>query len=60
MPCTCAAVTIWPSAIAWPLPTKVRASSSTAVVMSGGILSMPSLSSGESGVGFTSFCVKPP
>lgn len=36
------------------------ASSSTAVVTIGGTLSMPSLSSGESGVGFTSFCVLPP
>jgi hypothetical protein len=54
------AVTSIPAGIAVPRPTSACASSSTALVMSGGIFSMPSLSSGESGVGFTSLCGRPP
>ena len=56
----CLTLTTSPAFIGWPLPTSAFASSSTALVMIGGTLSMPSRSSGESGVGFTSRCVKPP
>ena len=44
----------------WPPPTCLRASSSTALVMMGGICSMPSLSSGDSLVGLTSDAGLPP
>jgi hypothetical protein len=50
------AVTNCPGCIALPRPTCALASSSTALVMIGGALSMPSFLSGESGVGFTSLC----
>jgi hypothetical protein len=60
MPWISFAVTSWPAFIGWPPPTNFFASSKTAEVMMGGAFSMPSLSRGESGVGFTSFCVKPP
>jgi hypothetical protein len=51
------AVTRSPASIGRPLPTTLLASSSTAVVTSGGIFSMPSLSSGESALGLTSRCL---
>ena len=53
-------VTRAPGSIALPLPRWALASSSTAVVTIGGTFSMPRCNSGESGVGFTSFWVKPP
>ena len=54
------AVTSAPASIGLPLPRWVLASSSTAVVTIGGTFSMPSFFNGESGVGFTSACEKPP
>ena len=54
------AVTSAPASIGLPLPRWALASSSTAVVTIGGALSMPSFFNGESGVGFTSACEKPP
>jgi len=56
----CFTVTTSPGFIGCPLPTAVFASSSTALVMSGGTFSTPSRMSEESAVGFTSCCVKPP